>query len=96
MFQSTARTYRKDRQRNNKRKDIFKEYYYLQYKVFDIDKFVANYNFTHFIVNDNDRLYSYLVNNSKKYQLLYMEKSNKEDKHHKKIKYYLFKRVDVA
>jgi hypothetical protein len=25
-----------------------------------------------------------------------MEKSNKEDKHHKKIKYYLFKRVDVA
>lgn len=51
--------------RNNKRKDIFKEYYYLQYKVFDIDKFVANYNFTHFIVNDNDRLYSYLVNNSK-------------------------------
>ena len=82
--------------RNNKRKDIFKEYYYLQYKVFDIDKFVANYNFTHFIVNDNDRLYSYLVNNSKKYQLLYIEKSNKEDKHHKKIKYYLFKRVDVA
>ena len=82
--------------RNNKRKDIFKEYYFLQYKVFDIDKFVANYNFTHFIVNDNDRLYSYLVNNSKKYQLLYIEKSNKEDKHHKKIKYYLFKRVDVA
>ncbi len=62
--------------KNNKKKDIFKEYAKL-YEHND-DKyykdFINRYNFTHIIVINNNGLYNYLENNKTNYVLEYTEK----------------------
>lgn len=70
---------------NNKKKDIMKEYYDLQKKNLKIKKFLNEYNFTHFLVDDNDVLYNYLKNN-KDYKIIYNTKTTSE-------KYYIFQKI---
>ena len=66
---------------NNKKEDIFYEYYLLTKGRYDIDKFLNKYNFTHLLVTKNDILYKYLIN-SKDYETIYKEKD-----------YRIFKRI---
>ncbi len=55
---------------NNHQKDIFQEYYDLQTGKLSPDEWIKDYPFTHFIVNYNDTLYSYLQQEKEKFELL--------------------------
>ena len=70
---------------NNKKDDIFKEYYDLQHGLFDVDEFIEKYNFDYLIVGYGDRIRTPMQENVK-YFVLY-DDSNK--------KYTLFARNDL-
>lgn len=53
----------------NNKKDILNEYLLLQYGRVDIDDFIKEYKFEYFLINNNDIIYNYLVENN--YDLLY-------------------------
>ncbi len=79
---------------NNKKEDIFKEYYMLDYYDSDIEKFLNKYNFDYIIVSDDERLYyNYLnTNKNKKYKKVYTEKERIE--YNKYTMSYLYKRIN--
>lgn len=72
--------------KNNKKKDILVEYYKLQSRQIDIDKFLETYDFDYLIVNQNDVLYKYYLTkkNNKKYKKIYVDNDTKT---------YLFKKI---
>lgn len=61
---------------NNKKEDIFKEYYLLYYGLLDYDEFINKYKFTHLIVMKNERVYKDIIND-KRYKVIYKEKNYK-------------------
>lgn len=74
---------------NNKKEDIFKEYYLLQEGKINYKNFLDKYNFDYLIVNDRDTLFYYI--NPAEYEIVYTEttKSQKETLYYriyKKIK----------
>ncbi|MEE3343644.1 MAG: hypothetical protein VZS44_06105 [Bacilli bacterium] len=64
---------------NNKKEDIFKEYYDLLFGLLldkdDLDKFLEKYNFTHLVVVDSERLYN-RINENGKYEVVFKGKTN--------------------
>ena len=50
--------------KNNKKEDIFTEYYNVYYDNIDYDKFLKKYNFTHLEVENSLKFYNYLKKNS--------------------------------
>lgn len=63
---------------NNKKKDIFKEYYNLQQGKLYYKDFIEKYNFDYLIVDENDYLYQLLINdNDDNYEIIYNGVSNK-------------------
>jgi hypothetical protein len=71
--------------KNNKKADLFKEYYDLQHNILDREEFVDKYNFDFMLVGYNDALKATMQENTK-YFVLY-DDSNKQ--------YMLFARNDV-
>ena len=69
---------------NNKKKDIFKEYYLLYYGYLDYEKILNHYHFTHLIVTKTELFYDYLKKN-KNYKLVYKGK-----------KYVLFEKKETS
>ena len=71
---------------NNKKEDIFKEYYDLRTGNLDIDDFILKYNFDYLLVNkdENKFLFNYLSNNHDYEDVLNIE--------HFKCKIHLFKK----
>ena len=63
---------------NNKKKDIFKEYYNLQYKKMYYKDFLEKYNFDYLIIDENDYLYQLMVNDKNdNYEIVYSSISDK-------------------
>ena len=76
---------------NNKKKDIFDEYYNLYYGKLDAKGFLENYNFDYLLV---DKREIYLLNelkNNQNYQEVYSHKIEKDKK--SKTTKYLYKRI---
>lgn len=79
--------------KNNKKNDIFKEFYDLQHGKLVVKEFLDKYSFTHLLVKDNDYLYSRLVDsnyfilyeNTKEGYRLYARKDLFTDSQRKKI-----------
>lgn len=57
---------------NNKKEDIFKEYYLMEHQLLDHQKFLNKYQFTHLIISKTDTLYK-TVSTSKDYQVIYRD-----------------------
>lgn len=70
---------------NNKKSDIFIEYFRLQKGLYDTDKFLEKYNFDYLVVNSYDLLFYNL--NIDEYDVVYETKI-------KKVKYKIFKRIN--
>lgn len=71
---------------NNKKADIMKEFYDLQKKNLNINKFLNKYQFTHLLVTDDDVLYNYLKNN-KDYKIIYKTTHNNN-------KHFIFQKLE--
>lgn len=61
---------------NNHKEDIMREYYFLQNRLLDYDKFINKYNFTHMIVTKTDSLYD-RVSKDNRYKMIYKGKGYK-------------------
>ena len=60
--------------KNNKKEDIFDEYYKVLIGKIDYEKFTKKYNFTHLLVNKNTKIDDYLKHN-KNYRKVYTYKN---------------------
>ena len=67
---------------NNKKEDVFKEYYYLTYGLLDYDSFLEKYKFTHLLISKKERLY-YIISVNKSYKKIFNTK-----------KYSIFEKID--
>ncbi len=67
---------------NNKKEDVFKEYYYLTYGLLDYDSFLEKYKFTHLLISKKERLY-YIISVNKNYKKIFNTK-----------KYSIFEKID--
>ncbi len=76
---------------NNGKKDVFKEYYELQNRDIDYEKFLNGYNFSHVLVTEQDSFYSKIKNN-KNYKLIYKGRISLKNKDSHYQKYMLYAR----
>ena len=59
----------------NKEKDYLNEYLLIQFGKIDAEKFMEEYNFDYYLVDESDTLYRYL-NDSEKYTLIFTDSNN--------------------
>ena len=76
---------------NNKKEDIFNEYYDLQKGYLNYEEFLNKYNFDYLIVSEEDILYNYI--NDTQYQIIYMKNINNYFDN-KNISYKIYKKVE--
>lgn len=79
---------------NNEKKDIFNEYYKLQDKKINYEKFLDDYNFSHVLVTKQDSFYSEISNNEN-YKLIYKGITSLKVDHNHYQKYMLYVRKDI-
>lgn len=74
---------------NNKKEDIIKEYYYMNYGGIDKEKFLLKYKFDYLIVDENESLYRFYLNtkDNKLYKKIMTENNPDKDT-------YLYKKLD--
>lgn len=78
---------------NNKKEDIFIEFFYLQSKNSNYEEFLNKYNFDYLVVNEYDILYNNI--DTEDYEIVYEKGINYDFNSKKEIKYRIYKKKEL-